>query len=252
MSKFEFVSGYADAGLHLPSRATANAAGYDFEVAEDIVIPSYWFLIDKIKTYSGFNNQSLTLDGAANVIKVAAAKPTLVPTGVKCQLKPFEYLELSVRSSLPLKHWLILANGVGIVDSDYYNNESNEGHIYFQLINLAPFDIQLKKGDRIGQGIIRSYDLVDGDEYNKGASRTGGFGSTQYVNELSEDEHQKILQEIKQMNTSSKIGPIGPISNVEFINTISPTVDTSYIINEDKINTDQMTFNDILNMSFEE
>ena len=139
-----------------------------------------------------------------------------------------------------------------IIDSDYYNNSDNEGHIYFQLINLSPFSIQLKKGDRIGQGIIRTYGLIDGDKYNQGAARTGGFGSTQSINELSEDEYQKILQEIKQMNASSKIGPICPTSDIEFTNTISPIKNTSYIINEDKINTDQMTFNDILNMSFEE
>jgi dUTP pyrophosphatase len=42
-----------------------------------------------------------------------------------------KYLELSVRSSCPLKNWLILANGVGIIDADYYNNPQNEGEIFF-------------------------------------------------------------------------------------------------------------------------
>ena len=65
-----------------------------------------------------------------------------------------------------------------IIDSDYYCNESNDGEIMFQLINLSPYDIQLRKGDRIGQGIIKQYSLVEGDNYYTGEKRKGGFGST--------------------------------------------------------------------------
>ena len=63
-----------------------------------------------------------------------------------------------------------------IIDSDYYNNEDNEGHIYFQMINLSPYDIQLHKGDVIGQGIIKYYLTTDDD--NASGERLGGFGST--------------------------------------------------------------------------
>ena len=112
----------------------------------------------------------------ARLTKDWGAKPTLVPTGVKCAIPENMYLELSVRSSCPLKQWLILANGVGIIDADYYNNPDNEGHIYFQVINLAPFDIQLKKGDAIGQGILKEYHVTDDDAAE--GERAGGFGST--------------------------------------------------------------------------
>ena len=95
---------------------------------------------------------------------------------MKVYLEPGKYLELSVRSSCPLKYWLILANGVGIIDADYYNNPDNEGHIYFQMINLSPYDIQLHKGDVIGQGIIKYYLTTDDD--NASGKRLGGFGST--------------------------------------------------------------------------
>jgi dUTP pyrophosphatase len=71
---------------------------------------------------------------------------------------------------------LILANSVGIIDADYYNNPDNEGEIFFQVINLSPFPIQLKKGDIIGQGIIKKYCVVDADEAS--GERMGGFGST--------------------------------------------------------------------------
>ena len=70
----------------------------------------------------------------------------------------------------------MLANGVGIIDYDYYGNESNDGHIFFQIINFAPFRIELHKGDRIGQGIILPYCITEDDE--AGGTRTGGLGST--------------------------------------------------------------------------
>ena len=182
--KFEIVSKYADAGLNLPVRKTAKSAGYDFEVAEDTIIPSYLGLMMKMETrviYSTYlDHEIFTLKEIADFTKQINCKPTLVPTGIKCEIPEDMYLELSVRSSCPLKHWLILANGVGIIDADYYNNPDNEGHIYFQMINLSPFDIILKKGDTIGQGILKKYYITD-DDIAQG-ERTGGFGSTSKVN----------------------------------------------------------------------
>ena len=177
MNRFEIISSYIDKDIHIPTRATHAAAGYDFEVAEDIVIPSYQKQFDKMLAYAD-PAYIQTLDKMAAITKATNAKPTLVPTGIKCQLANDCYLELSVRSSTPLKHWLILANSVGIIDGDYYNNPDNEGHIYFQLINLSPFDILLKKGDKIGQGIIKKYEVTDDDYKYKKQDRVGGFGST--------------------------------------------------------------------------
>lgn len=169
--KFERVSKYPDAVL--PVRKTAKSAGYDFTVAEDIIVPSYQKLLDKFPK----NHINLvSLEGMSILTKNLKVKPTLVPTGIKCELNDNTYLELSVRSSCPLKYWLILANGVGIIDADYYNNPDNEGHIYFQMINLSPFDIQLHKGDVIGQGIIKPYLTTEDD--SAFGERLGGFGST--------------------------------------------------------------------------
>ena len=177
--RFEIVSKYADANINLPVRKTAKSAGYDFEVAEDTVIPSYFKLMDKMMRATGETSHTagqFTLGEIAQITKDFRAKPTLVPTGIKCKIPDGYYLELSVRSSCPLKYWLILANGVGVIDADYYNNPDNEGHIYFQIINLSPFDILLKKGDTIGQGILKKYYITD-DDAAKG-ERTGGFCST--------------------------------------------------------------------------
>lgn len=174
MAKFEKVSRFNEIDLPLPVRKTAESAGYDFVVAEDIIIPPYSELIEKMDAYSPVITPGL--EEAAAAIKAANAKVSLVSTGMKCKLDLGTYLELSVRSSCPLKHWLILGNAVGIIDADYYNNPDNEGEIFFQIINLAPFAIQLKRGDTIGQGIIKSYLITEDD--NATGARIGGFGST--------------------------------------------------------------------------
>ena len=175
MARFEKVSRFADVDINLPQRKTADSAGYDMEVAEDIVVPSFFKLFaalqDEYDISTVFN-----LDNLAMVTKRLKTKPTLVSTGMKCKLEPGTYLELSVRSSCPLKYWLILANSVGIIDADYYNNPDNEGEIFFQMINLSPYDIQLRKGDIIGQGIIKPYLTTEDD--NASGQRIGGFGST--------------------------------------------------------------------------
>ena len=104
---FEIVEEYKDKGINLPVRKTKHSAGYDVEAAEDVVIPAYKF----------------------------GTKPTLIPTGLKAYCKEDEYYVLVNRSSGPKKGF-VMANSIGIIDSDYYNNESNEGHFYFQYFNL--------------------------------------------------------------------------------------------------------------------
>ena len=115
MAKFEIVSKFADAGLSLPERATSGSAGYDFCAAEDIVIPPYESHRQDMNFYANTSCRAFTrtLEEVAEITKVTRARPTLVPTGIKCKLDKGTYLKLAVRSSLPLKHWLILANEVG-------------------------------------------------------------------------------------------------------------------------------------------
>ena len=87
------------------------------------------------------DDEYLSLKDMGDFTKKTGYKPTLVSTGMKCKLDPGTYLQLSVRSSSPLKYWIMLANGVGIIDADYYNNPDNEGEIFLQLYNLSPFNI---------------------------------------------------------------------------------------------------------------
>lgn len=191
--RFEKVKRFEDsAEISLPVRATKNSAGYDFAAAETILIPSIIVCQDAINMHllpetenvltdlffdnKPYQPQAYTLDQMKDITKATKSKPTLVPTGIKCKLDPNTYLELSVRSSTPLKYWLILANGVGIIDADYYSNPDNDGEIFFQLINLSPVDIIIQKGEVIGQGIIKNF-LITEDDAAAG-ERTGGFGST--------------------------------------------------------------------------
>lgn len=177
MAIFEKVSKYADADLAMPVRKTSLSAGYDLVAAEDYIIPSVFQLAGEAEgLWEVENDEFVTLSQIAEFTKLTHYRPTLVSTGMKCKLDQGTFLQLSVRSSTPLKHWLMLANGVGIIDADYYNNPDNEGEIFLQIYNLSPFNIQIKKGEAIGQGIILPFGITDDDIVM--GDRTGGFGST--------------------------------------------------------------------------
>lgn len=157
---FEIVSKFKNEDINLPVRKTNASAGYDFEAAESLIVPSIWKVLAE-KVFVG---------------EATGLKATLIPTGIKSYMLDDEYLQLSIRSGTALKTGLILANGVGIVDSDYYNNPDNEGHIMFPVHNLGFKDKLIKKGERIGQGLFLNYLKAD-DDMSDGI-RTGGFGST--------------------------------------------------------------------------
>lgn len=177
MAKFEKVSKYADADFAMPIRKTAQSAGYDFVAAEDYIVPSIFQLAGEAEdVWEVANDEFVTLEQMGKFTKQFNYKPTLVSTGVKCKLEQGCFLQLSIRSSSPLKYWLMLANGVGVIDADYYNNPDNEGEIFLQIYNLSPFNIQIKKGEAIGQGIILPYGVTEDDVVM--GERTGGFGST--------------------------------------------------------------------------
>ncbi len=145
---FEVAKGFEDKGINLPIRKTKYSAGYDIEAAEDCVIPSF----------------------------KKGDKPTLVKTGLKAYMMPDEVLCLYNRSSNPGKRGLVMANSVGIIDADYYGNPDNDGHFMFSFINIKDEDVEIKKGDAIGQAIFQKYLTVDNDVST--GERIGGFGST--------------------------------------------------------------------------
>lgn len=128
----------------LPTRATSQSAGYDFYAPADYTIEP--------------------------------GETVVIPTGIKVQLWPDQFLQLHVRSSFGLKRHLILPNCTGIIDADYYNNPNNEGEIIGALTNIGTETQIVKKGEAFMQGIILSYYITDDDRAN--GVRIGGIGST--------------------------------------------------------------------------
>lgn len=168
---FEIVTKYEDKELTLPVRATSGSAGYDIAAAESITIPSIWNVLSKNEGMQAMTDDSVVEENKDYL------KSRLVPTGIKAYMPKDEYLMLVNRSSNPLKNNLSLPNGIGIIDSDYYNNPNNEGEIFVQLINYGLEDYTIEKGDRIAQGIFTAYHTIDQESENLG-SRIGGFGSS--------------------------------------------------------------------------
>ncbi len=144
---FEIAKGWENKGINLPVRKTKRAAAYDIESAEDTVIPAFR----------------------------PGIKPTLIPTGLKAYCADDEWYICASRSSGP-KKGLLMPHGLGVIDSDYYENENNDGHFFFQYYNTTDKDIIIKKGETIGQVIFLKYLLVDNDHAE--GVRKGGFGST--------------------------------------------------------------------------
>lgn len=147
MRGFELIEGMNG---ELPIKATIHSAGVDFIASADIRIPAFRF----------------------------KGEATLVPTGVKAFMQNDEYLQIFARSSIPVNLGLIMSNGVGIVDADYYNNPKNEGHIMIEFNNLTNEHITIKKGTRIAQGIFNKVLPVTHGVRLKNDTRNGGFGST--------------------------------------------------------------------------
>ena len=129
----------------IPKRSTKFSAGYDFYMPYDLTVKKN--------------------------------EVVLIPTGIKAMLNSDEFLGIYIRSSLGFKYNLRMCNQVGIIDSDYYNNSSNEGHIFVKLKNEGDNDIILKKYDRYVQGIIQKYYIVDNEKEVEDI-RVGGIGSS--------------------------------------------------------------------------
>ena len=141
---FEVISSFEEKNINQPQRKTSESAGYDIECGESVTIQP--------------------------------GEVRLVATGVKAFMNYDEYLAIHIRSSIAIKRHLMLANCTGIIDSDYYNNEENEGHILIGLYNLGSEAVSLDKGERVAQGIFSKYLLTNEDDAQ--GIRKGGIGST--------------------------------------------------------------------------
>lgn len=135
--------------IKLPERKTKNSAGYDFFVPYKTIIEP--------------------------------GESVVIPTGIKCKIDEKSFLSLFPRSSLGFKYRLQLDNTVGIIDADYYNNDSNEGHIFAKITNNSNVSgrgvmLTLEQGEAFMQGVFLKYGVTEDDYVTK--ERTGGIGST--------------------------------------------------------------------------
>lgn len=135
--------------IKIPKRATKFSAGYDFYAP-------FGFILKPGDTIT-------------------------IPTGIKCCLDNDKFLAIVPRSGMGFKYKLRLNNTLGVIDADFYNNESNEGHIFIKISNENNENKELKvnKGEAFAQGIILSYFTTEDDEVTE--ERKGGFGSTTKV-----------------------------------------------------------------------
>src|SRR5262245_35053866 len=86
----------------LPVYATHGAAGFDLAAAEDVEIPPH--------------------------------RIRLVGTGLVFAVPEGCFLAVFARSSTPLKRGLVVANGVGVLDSDY---QGPTDELKIQLLNIT-------------------------------------------------------------------------------------------------------------------
>lgn len=129
----------------LPKRCTKYSAGYDFFAIEEFTIKP-----GEIKK---------------------------IPTGYKMMCNEDEMLMIVVRSSMGFKYNVRMTNQVGIIESDYYNNEKNEGHMWIALQNHGDKEYHVNKGEAYAQGIFTKFLTVDNEKIIE-QKRKGGFGST--------------------------------------------------------------------------
>src|SRR5450759_35694 len=134
-----------DAAVPLPEYQTPGAAGFDFTASADV--------------------------------EIAAGQVALVPTGLIIQVPDGHVLGIFARSSTPLKRGLMVANGVGVIDRDYCGPADE---IRIQVVNFTAKPVQVKRGDRIAQGLflpVTQVTWTEADGDLRDGSR-GGFGAT--------------------------------------------------------------------------
>ena len=141
-------------------------------------------IIDSKETYNSYNipvrhtNCSAGYDFESILsFELQPGEIKKIPTGIKVQMNQDEMLMIVVRSSTGFKYNVRMCNQVGIIESDYYNNSSNEGHMWIALQNEGTEVFKVEAGDRIAQGIFVKFLTVD-EEEKLDNERNGGLGST--------------------------------------------------------------------------
>jgi dUTP pyrophosphatase len=164
---------YDDATL--PEKATAGSACFDISsyLREDVLVTVYDMSNAKIERTPEYH----TIDGKEKLcLRLDPADRVLVPTGIIFKI-PFGYsMRLHTRSSVSLKKGIIMPNGEGIIDSDYYHQT------YVMLLNASADTAYISDKERIAQGELVQTEYYTIEETlqkpEQVTERAGGFGST--------------------------------------------------------------------------
>ena len=127
----------------LPAYQSPGAAGFDLAILEDAVIP--------------------------------ARGHALLRTGLGVGVPVDHVFHVYARSSLFPKHGLLVANGVGVIDSDY---SGPDDEVMISVWNARDAEVRLAAGTRIAQGIILPRPRVEWVVADATGPTRGGFGST--------------------------------------------------------------------------
>lgn len=133
---------------------------------------------------SKYENPSYKTEGSAGMdllanidqeIVIKSLDRIIIPTGLFIELPNGYEAQIRSRSGMTIKHGLVVANGIGTIDSDY------RGEIGVIMLNISKEDYTIKPGERIAQMVIAKYeqvDLISVDVLSDSERGQGGFGST--------------------------------------------------------------------------
>ena len=130
-----------------------------------------------IPEYATAGSAALDLRCAAEeAIIIPAHSRAAIPTGIA--IAPSDSSVVAIvcaRSGLATKHGIALANGVGVIDSDY------RGEILVSMINNSDADFRIEPGNRVAQLMfmpVLTAKLIECEKLDSTERGAGGFGST--------------------------------------------------------------------------
>lgn len=142
----KFIDFSEDIVLITPKRSTNGSAGYDFYAPKDYVINP--------------------------------GESAIIPTYMKAYMNEDEVLLIAPRSSFGYNYDMVIKSTIGVIDSDYVDNEKNGGNIIIGVKNNSNEVLTIEAGKHFAQGIFIKYLTTDDDELFPKQKRSGGIGST--------------------------------------------------------------------------
>ena len=132
----------------------------------DAMVPTY--------ASNGAAGFDLSVCCPGETICVRANSVSMLPTGFAMAVPPNHEMQIRSRSGMT-KRGLVVANGVGTIDSDY------RGEVKILLWNRSGDDVVMSHGARVAQGVVTPVNrvsFVERERLGDTARGTNGFGST--------------------------------------------------------------------------